>query len=171
MIWKLLKKEKEKQLWGVPPLKQDLFRKKLCVYSYMFKLQSPSKYSPFVFSTAQNSFWTHRFWCLLVLLLFFVLPLPHLQNVSLWGLFFIQGNKKCHLGQDRVNREGEAGMRVMLFLVKNCWTLSALWAGVLVNHPSWNGQRHSKDLQKNFHWSGTQPHTPPAASTLIQMGS
>ena len=39
------------------------------------------------FSTAQNSFWTHQFWCLLVLLPFFVSPIPHWQNISLWGLF------------------------------------------------------------------------------------
>ena len=39
------------------------------------------------FSTAQNSFWTCWFWCLLQLLLFFVLFLPHWQNVSLWRLF------------------------------------------------------------------------------------
>ena len=45
-----------------------------------------------IFSTAQNSFWTHQFWCLLVLLsvfffFMFVSPLPHRQNISLWGLF------------------------------------------------------------------------------------
>ena len=28
----------------------------------------------------------------------------------------------------------------MLFLVKDCWTLSMEWAGALVIHPSWNGQ-------------------------------
>ena len=41
----------------------------MCIYFYMFKLQSPSKYSigdgihlsRYFFSTAQNSFWTHRF--------------------------------------------------------------------------------------------------------------
>ena len=44
--------------------KMEFIYKKLCIYSYMFKLQSPSKYSPFdaihllrhFFSTAQNSF-------------------------------------------------------------------------------------------------------------------
>ena len=76
--------------------------KKLCIYSYMFKLQSPSKNSPFdavhllrLFFTAQNSIWTHWFGCLLVLLLLFS-PLPHLQNVSLWELFYTgkQTNKQ-----------------------------------------------------------------------------
>ena len=32
------------------------------------------------------------------------------------------------------------GMVVMLFLVKNCWTLSVMWAGELPNHPLRNGQ-------------------------------
>ena len=60
----------------------------------MFKIQLPSECSPFDaihqsrrFSTAQKSFSTCQFWCLLVLLPFFVSPLAHQQNVSLWGLF------------------------------------------------------------------------------------
>ena len=86
---------------------------KLCIYSYMFKLQSPSEYSPLdaihlsrcFFSTAQNRFWTHLLWCLLVLLPFFgwfVSPLPHQQNVSLGGLFS-SGETKASRGE----RSGE----------------------------------------------------------------
>ena len=33
-------------VWGEPP-KYTIIYKKLCIYSYMFKLQSPSIYSPF----------------------------------------------------------------------------------------------------------------------------
>ena len=50
------------------PLKKQFIYKKLCIYSYMFKLQSPSKYSPFdakhlsrCFFTAQNSFFKINF--------------------------------------------------------------------------------------------------------------
>ena len=45
--------------------------------------------------------------------------------------FFIwrQTNKKSHLGQDWVNRKGRAWRHAGFFLVKNCWTLSVLWAG------------------------------------------
>ena len=71
----------------------------MCVYSYMFKLQSPSKYSSFdaihlsrLFFMAQNSFWTCRLWWLLP----FFSPLSNLQNVSLWQLFFIQINRQKH---------------------------------------------------------------------------
>ena len=47
---------------GDPPQKEFIY-KTLCIYSYMFKLQSPSKHSPFDamrlwrrFSAAQNVF-------------------------------------------------------------------------------------------------------------------
>ena len=129
----------------------EFIYKKLCTNSYMFKLQSPSKYSLFethyrdVFSTAHNSSWTHPFWCLWVLLLVFVSPLPHWQNVSLWGLFSFRKTKKGCLGV----RTGGWGMGVMPSGGKSCWTLSTVWAGVLVNHPSWNGPTHWKSLQKN----------------------
>ena len=46
------------------------------------------------FSTAQNRFWTCQFWCLLVLLPFFVSPLAHWQNISLWGLLSSGETKK-----------------------------------------------------------------------------
>ena len=41
-------------------------------------------------------------------------------------------------------------MGVMPFLVKNCWTLSAVWAGALVNHSSWGGQTHWESFPKKF---------------------
>ena len=68
------------------------------------------------------------------------------------------------------DREGE-GTEVMLFWVKNCWTLSTVWTDTLINHPSWNGQMHWKGLQNKFHWSWMQPLTTRPAGTLIQMGS
>ena len=79
--------------WGEP----KCIYKRMCIYSYMFKLQSPSKYSPLDATHLLRpffhspSFWTRWFWCLKVLLPFIVSYLPHQQNVSLWGLFFIQG--------------------------------------------------------------------------------
>ena len=57
----------------------------------------------FFLHLGKHSFWTHQFWCLVGLLLIFVLPLPHQQNISLWRLFFIWGNKKKLLGM----RSGE----------------------------------------------------------------
>ena len=89
----------------------------MCIYSDMFKLQSPSKYFPFdaihpsrCFSTAQNSFWTCWFWCLLVLLPFFVSPLPYWQNVSLWRLFSSGQTKNVARGEiGWIGRIGHGG--------------------------------------------------------------
>ena len=125
------------------------------IYSYTFKLQSPSKYSPFdaihlsrLFSTAQNSFWTRWFWCLLVFLLFFILF--HLFHITIPFEDLFHPGKQQKLLAVRLGEQGGRGMRVKLFLVKNCWTLGSMWAGVLVSNPSWNGQTCWKTLQKKF---------------------
>ena len=81
----------------------------------MFKLQSPSKYSPFDsvhlsrhFFPAQNSFWIHWFWYILVLLPFFV-SLFHISKTFPFEDFFSsRERKKSHLAWDQVNREGGA---------------------------------------------------------------
>ena len=67
----------------------------------MFKLQSPSKYSPFDAIHLLRRFFhcSKQFLNSSILMPFstsaiFVSCLPLQQNVPLWGLFFIQGNKK-----------------------------------------------------------------------------
>ena len=55
-----------------------------------------------IFSIAQNRFWTW-FWCLLVLLLFFALPLPHWQNVTFEDFFHLGKQKNSRLGPDQVD--------------------------------------------------------------------
>ena len=62
------------------------------------------------FPTVQNSFWTHQFWCLLVHLPFFVSPLPHQQNVSVWGLFSMQRNNNKKVSQSEIQRIRRVGM-------------------------------------------------------------
>ena len=159
------------------PEKTGFICKKLCIYSYMFKLQSPSKYPPFdaiylsrLFFTVQNSFWTHQFWFLLVLLPFFCFTSSTSTKHFRLRTFFIWRNKYKSLSeQDRVNRGGWS-TGVLPFWSKPA-TVSEVWAGVLINHPSWNGQMCWKSLQKTIHWSQTQPLTTPPSSTLIQMGS
>ena len=49
----------------------------------------------------------------------------------------------------RLGQPGGWGRGVMPFLVKNCWTLRVVWAGILINHPSSNGQTHWKNFSKN----------------------
>ena len=100
-----------------------------------------------IFSTAQNSFWTHRSWCLLVLP-FFVSPLPHWQNISLWGLLLSRKTKESCWGEIQwIRRVGHGGCAVFGQKMPNS---QQVWAGALVNHPSWNGQMHCKKLQKKL---------------------
>ena len=66
-----------------------------------------------IFSTAQNSFWTCWFWCILVLLLLFVSPLPCRQNIFLWGFFSSEEQEKSHLEEDKwIGRVGHGGHAV-----------------------------------------------------------
>ena len=134
---------------------------KTCIYSYIVKISDTFKVL-IGFNTPikmlffySKQFWTRQFWCLLLLLLFFVSPLPHfplreVPNFSLWGLFSSRETNKKVLG-DQVNREGGAwGLEGHAAFVKNYETLNALWAGVLINHLLWNGQTHRKSLSKKF---------------------
>ena len=145
-------------LWSIyegDPKPPEFIYKKLCVCSYMFKLQSSSKYSLFdavhllscFFLLLKNSFWTHRFWCLL-LLLFFVSLLPHWQNVSFRGLFSSWETKISWGKIGWIRRVGHRG-HSMLVLVKNCWILSKVWAGTLVITHDKMGKRVERILKRN----------------------
>ena len=124
------------------PKKPGIY-KKLCIYSYTFKLQSPFKYSPFEpinqtrLSNAQNSFWTHLFWCLLVLLLFFCSTYSTLAKCFPLRTFFIQGVQKKLLRRDQVNTEGGAEWEDHAIFSSKSAECAALCEQVqLVNHPS-----------------------------------
>ena len=106
------------------------------------------------------SLWTRQFWCLLVLLPFFVSPLPQWQNVSLWKFFSSRGNKKkIHSGMiGWIRRLGHGGRVICAQKLLN---LSMVWAGVLIYHPPWNGQiervfkKHSLKLNAASHKSAS----------------
>ena len=83
-----------------------------------------------VFPLLRTVFWTHQFWCLLVLLSFFISPLPHGQNVSLWGIFSSRETKSPS-GWDQVNREGGA------------WGPCPFWSKT-AEHSVWCRQVHSQ---------------------------
>ena len=112
------------------------------------------------------SLWTRQFWCLLVLLLFFVSLLPHWQNVSPWILFSSGETKTSYSGRDWVNREGGAW--------ESCrfgQKLMNIQHGVgrsTCKSPIMNGQTW---VFKKIHWSRTQPLKTIPAGTMIQMGS
>ena len=155
------------------PKKPRLFiYKKLCNYSCMFKLQSPSKSSPLdakhlsrCFSTAPNSFWTCQFGCYLSASAVFCFT-----SFTLAEDFFHPGKQTKKSFRVRSGEWEGWGLEDMLFLVKNCWTLSMVWAGALVNHPSWNGQMWWKSLQKKL-TEDRQPLTTTPAGPQLQMGS
>ena len=66
---------------------------------------------------------------------YFLVHLFHISKTFSFNDFFHRGKqKKKSSGKDQGNRQG--GGWGVLFLVKN-WTLRAMWAGALVNHPSW----------------------------------
>ena len=100
-----------------------------------------------IVSTARNSFWTGQFWCLLVLLPF-CFTSPTSAKCFLLGLLSSkETNEMRHSSWigwiGRVGHGSHAGFG------QNCWTLSVVWAGALLNHPPWNGQMHWKSLQKH----------------------
>ena len=125
----------------------EFIYKKLCIYSYTFKLKSPSEHSPFDAIHLPRHFFhcSKQFLntsCLLVLLPFFVSPLPVQQTFPFEDFF--------HPGKEKKVTQGESGWigrvrhGVTPFLVKKGWTLSTVWAGALEM-----GKR-IKSLQKIF---------------------
>ena len=168
---------------GDPKNTRIFLLKYLCIYSYMFKLQSPSKYSPFDAIHLLRHFFhcSKQFLNLSILIPFSasaIFCFSSSTSTKLFPLriFFIWENKK-KVTWDKIGWIGRWGTGVMPFLVKNAghsaqkhWTLSTVWASALINHPSCNGQM-LKSLQKKIHWGWAQPLTTRPAGTVIQMGS
>ena len=120
------------------------------------------------FPTAQGSFPTCCFWCLLVLLLFFCFTSSTSANHFSLRTFFFWENKS-HLGWDQVNKEGRT------------WESCCFWSKS-AEHSVQCGQVHSYIIHhemgkhvervfKKIHRSQTQPLTILPACTLIQMSS
>ena len=93
------------------PKALEFIYKNLWIYSYMFTLQSPSKYSPFDAIHLLRCFFhcLKQFLNLSILMPFsachfFVSLLPHRQNFLFEDIFHGETKKSC-LGQDQVNRE------------------------------------------------------------------
>ena len=146
---------------GAP--KKDKVYKKLCFYSYMFKVQSPSKYSlfdaihiPRLFSTVQTVLNSSILTPFSASAIFFS-PLPHQQNVSLRGILSSRETKKKFLGS-KIKWLGRLGTGVRPFLVNSCWTPSVVWAGApWITHHEMG--KVLKESSKKVHWSQTEPLT------------
>ena len=133
-------------IWEGP--KKPWFIYKNCVS--MFKLQSPSKYSPFDathlsshFLHGSKQFLNLSIFSLLVFLAFFCFTVSTSAKCFFLRTFFIRGNKKSCPGWDWVIRR--MGHRHDAIFGQ---TQSAVWAGLLVKHPSWSGQCIERVLKK-----------------------
>ena len=147
------------------------------MYSYMFKLQSPSKYSPFDtihvlkhFPLLKTVFEVPRFWCFLVLLpfLFVCFTSSALAKSFPSRTFIIQGHKK--VAQEEIRWIGWVGHRDYANFGQKLLNTQHGVGRCTRNHPSWIGQTHWKSSKK-IHWSRRQPLTTTPASTLMHMGS
>ena len=130
--------------WEGTPQKEFL-HKKLCLF-LMFNLQLCSVYFPLTQYTYQGFFPHHskQFLNSLILMLFsasaiFLFHLFHIGKLFPFEDFFIWVNQK-NVTWGKITWVEKVGHGVMPFLVKSCWTLRAVWAGTLVNHPWWNEQ-------------------------------
>ena len=137
------------------PPQSGIYLLKLCIYSYMFKLQSPSKSSPF----DAVHLWRRFLYCSKQflnssILMPFTASAVFCFNSSMSAkcfpvrTIFIQGDKKKFTwGKSGwIGRVGHRGHAVFGYAVKSCWTLSTVWAGVLVHDPSWNEQTRWRRL-------------------------
>ena len=123
LMLKLVKKAQGRQNIREDPQNLESICKKLCIYSYMFKLQSPSKYSPLDAMHLSRCFFhgSKQFLNLQILMPFsasvvFCFTSSTSMKRFLLRILFIQGNrtKSFRMGL------GKQGGRIMLFWVKNC---------------------------------------------------
>ena len=161
-------------IWGGTPQIWKYLLK--IMYSYMFKLQSPSKYFPFnaiyplrLFShcsTVLNASMLMP----LVLLWFFVLPLPHGQNFSLWGLFSSRETKKVAWGENRwIGRVGHGDhavfgqklLNTQLGVGRSTHKSPIMkWANALSLQREFAEAKHSLSQQcRQVHWYRWVPRT------------
>ena len=163
-------------VWGVTPQNPEFIYKKLCIYSYMFKLQSPSKYSPFdvihlwrLFFSLFKTVFEHINFDAFLCFCWFLFPPPHQQNVSLWGILSSKTNKQTKIcwGEIRwIGRVGHRGHAILGQKLLNTQCTVGRWA----HKPPIMRWANVLSLQK-IHWSWKQTLTTMPAGTLIQMGA
>ena len=162
-------------LLRVDPPKQESICRKLSIYSYMFKLQSPTKSSSFdVIHVSRHFFHFSKVFELVNFDAFFGASVmccfisSTLAKCFPLRTFFIEGNKKSCSRWDPEKRGGEAWCHALFG--QTLLNTQCDGAGALVNHPSWNGQTSWKSLKKKSLWSQAQPLETTPTGTLIPMG-
>ena len=164
----------ERNTMGDP--KMEFTYKKLCIYSYMFKLQSPSNYSPFDAIQLLKFFFycSEQFSDPSILKLFSasaIFCFTSSTSTKRFPLrtFFISGNKNIAWGEivwiGRVGHRGHAIFGQKLLNTQHslgrctCKLPIVKWAN------TW------KESSQKLPWSWTQTLTATPAGALIQMGS
>ena len=157
----------------------EFIYKKLCIYSYVFKLQSPSKYSPF----DAIHLWTHFYHCSkqflnsAILMSFsasaVISPLPHQQDFSLCGLFSSRDKEK-NVAQGEIGWIGREGHRDCVIVVQKllntqhgvgrctCKSPIMKWANVLKESSKKNFTEAECSLSQQcqlVHWYRWVPRT------------
>ena len=127
------------------PKKPEFIYKRLYTYSYMFKLQSPSKYSPFDAIYLLRCFFhcSKQFLNSLILtpfsasaiFLLLLFPIFRIGKMFPFEDFFYLGKQNKSLGWDRMNREG-AVWGSCCFWSKTA-EYSVVWGGMLIHYPPW----------------------------------
>ena len=138
------------------PKKAGIYFLKIVYLFLMFKLQSPSKYSPFDTRHLSRHFFhcSKQFLNLLILMAFsasaiFCFTSSTLAKHFPLRMFFFWGNKpKKKVAQGKIRWMEGWGGEVMPFFGQKLLNTSMVCEGVLVNHPSWNRQTHWKSSKK-----------------------
>ena len=159
-------------------LPQTGIYKKLCIYSHMFKLQSPSKYSPFDavhpwrhFTHCSEQFQNSLIWMPFSAFAIFCFTSSTSAKPFPLRTFFHPGKqKKSCLGWDRVNREGGAQGGNLFFSQKLLNTQRSV-GRCTCKSPIMKCANMLRESSKKFHWSWTQLLTTTPAGALMQMGS
>ena len=157
------------------PQNTKFIYKRLSIYSYMFKLQSPSKYSPFDAIHLLSNFF-HCWKQLLNSLTFMPFSVSAIfcfTSFTYWKMFpfedFFHPRKQKSLKWDQMNKECGAG---------GSWNFWSKTANTQHAVSRWPHKSHIlkwanalKESSNKIHWSQMQPLTTMPAGTLIQMGS
>ena len=130
------------------PKNPEFIYKKLCIYSNMFKPVTFKVLPIWCNMPTETVFHCSKQFLNLSILMPFSAPAVFCSTSSTLAKCFIGGKEKSCLGRDWVNREGRA-LGSGWFWSKTA-EHSSVWAGALVNHPSWKGQMCWKSLQKKF---------------------
>ena len=149
----------------------EFIYKKLYTYSYLFQLQSPSKYSPFDAIHLLRSFFhcSKQFLNLSILVPFSASAIFCFTYSTSAKHFPLRTSRETqsHSGWDWVNREG--GVEGSCCFGSKTDEHSVQWGMCACKSPIMKWANALKESSKQIHWSQMQLLTTKPAGALIQM--